>query len=616
MMRQMRENTKWIMLITALAFVALMVFEWGMDLTGRSGAQMSGGEMGRVNGEPIAYEEFLAVYRNLYQQQQSASEAPLTPAMNREIEEAAWEQLVSQKLIDQEMQRRGIRVTDAEVLEAARNAPPQELMTAPAFQNEQGEFDINLYRQYLASPTLDEGFLQQLEAYYRDVIPRSKLYFQNTAGVFVSDGQLWRMYRDANETATVEYAVFSPETMVRDDQVTVSDAEVRAFYTEHRESFLRPGQATVRYVSLVKVPTAEDSVVARQEAERYRAEAAAEPFETVARRAGATEVLTRMHGESFSVARGQSAPALEAAVFATPIGAVSEPILTDAGLHLIKVESRSGDTAQVRQIVVPIELSRINEDRLLDRVDSLEAAAEDVGLEQAAARLGLEVRTADISEALPVLPGVGSVDDGLDWAMEEGTAGEVSGVFENETTYYLLELVTKQEEGTLTLEEATPTIRPALLRKAKVVRARELLANVERRARAGEPLQLLAGLVSGGRVQTAGPFTRGDFVPGMGRINAAVGAPFGLRVGQTSPLVEAEQMLYLVRVTGRTEPSRAEWQAQLPQQRQRVVQAMGDTRWQQYLTALRENAEIVDNRRELRRQQDAAAAAAPALPLR
>src|SRR5690606_9680461 len=140
------------------------------------------------------------------------------------------------------------------------------------------------------------------------------------------------------------------------------------------------------------------------EAERYRTEAAAEPFETVARRAGATETLTRTHGESFSVARGQSAPALEAAVFATPVGAVSEPILTDAGLHLIKVESRTGDTAQVRQIVVPIELSRINEDRLLDRVDSLEAAAEDIGLEQAAARLGLEVRTADISEALPVLP--------------------------------------------------------------------------------------------------------------------------------------------------------------------------------------------------------------------
>ena len=51
MMRQMRENTKWIMLVTALAFVGLMVFQWGMDITGQSG--LSIGEIGSVNGTPV-----------------------------------------------------------------------------------------------------------------------------------------------------------------------------------------------------------------------------------------------------------------------------------------------------------------------------------------------------------------------------------------------------------------------------------------------------------------------------------------------------------------------------------------------------------------------------------
>src|SRR5690606_555051 len=51
MMRQMREATKPIMLFTALAFVALMVFEWGMDATGRSGGSV--GEIGSVNGDPV-----------------------------------------------------------------------------------------------------------------------------------------------------------------------------------------------------------------------------------------------------------------------------------------------------------------------------------------------------------------------------------------------------------------------------------------------------------------------------------------------------------------------------------------------------------------------------------
>jgi hypothetical protein len=190
MMRQMRENTKWIMLVTALAFVALMVFEWGMDLTGRSSAQASGGELGRVNGEPISAVEYDAFYQNLYNQQQQAQEEPLTPAMMRQIREAAWDQLVTRKLLDQEMARRGIQVTNEEILEAARVAPPPELQSAPVFQTD-GVFDLAKYQAFLSSPALDEQFLRQLEDYYRDVIPRSKLYFQTTAGVHLSDGQLW-----------------------------------------------------------------------------------------------------------------------------------------------------------------------------------------------------------------------------------------------------------------------------------------------------------------------------------------------------------------------------------------------------------------------------------------
>ena len=63
MMRQMRENTKWIMLVTAMAFVGLMVFQWGMDITGRSG--LSIGEIGSVNGTPVILRgQFNQTYRS------------------------------------------------------------------------------------------------------------------------------------------------------------------------------------------------------------------------------------------------------------------------------------------------------------------------------------------------------------------------------------------------------------------------------------------------------------------------------------------------------------------------------------------------------------------------
>jgi peptidyl-prolyl cis-trans isomerase D len=600
MMRQMRENTKWIMLITALAFVGLMVFQWGMDLSGRSGATATGGELGSVNGEPITYEEFITVYRNLYQQQSAASTEQISNAMNRQIEEAAWDQLISQKLLEQEMRKRGIVVTEQELRDAARMAPPEELLSAPAFQTN-GQFDIVKYQQFLASPTLDEQFLRQLEAYYRERLPRSKLYFQNVAGMYVTEGQLWRMYRDQHETATVRYAVFNPDMMVPDAEVSVTDAAVSAYYNEHKNEFLRPAQATVKYATMNRAPTAADSARARAVVAQYRAAiAGGESFEAVARRSSGIDSLTRTAGESFSVTRGQAAPALEQAVFATAVGQVTQPVETTLGLHIVKVEARRGDTADVRQIVVPLELSEAAEDSVLEMADRLEDGAAEDGLDRAAAAAGLTVQTSELSPALPILPGIGAVDDGVAWAFEDASVGDVSEVFETPQSYYVMQLVARQEEGPLTLQEATPTIRTLLLRQGKITKARELLAEAERRVRGGESLENVAAAFRG-RIADAGPFTRSDLVPGLGRLNAAVGAAFGLNAGQVSPLVEAEDQLFLIRSVARSEPSREEWQAQLPFQRGTVLQSLGEARWQQYLTALRNNAEIVDNRREVLR---------------
>ena len=63
MMRQMREATKPIMFLAALAFLALMVFEWGMDASGQSGGGV--GEIGSVNGQHVMYESYMAAYLSL-----------------------------------------------------------------------------------------------------------------------------------------------------------------------------------------------------------------------------------------------------------------------------------------------------------------------------------------------------------------------------------------------------------------------------------------------------------------------------------------------------------------------------------------------------------------------
>ena len=164
MMRQMRENTKWIMLITATAFVGLMVFQWGMDITGRSG--LSIGEIGSVNGTPVMYNSFNQTYRSLFDQVQASQEDPITSQQIRDLEDAAWDEVVNQVLIQQELRRRGIVVTDEELLTAARFNPPPEFQNSPAFQTD-GLFDIQKYQPELVC----------IEAYRPDR-PRMNAWFE------------------------------------------------------------------------------------------------------------------------------------------------------------------------------------------------------------------------------------------------------------------------------------------------------------------------------------------------------------------------------------------------------------------------------------------------------
>lgn len=114
--------------------------------------------------------------------------------------------------------------------------------------------------------------------------------------------------------------------------------------------------------------------------------------------------------------------------------------------------------------------------------------------------------------------------------------------------------------------------------------------------------------------ETAGPFTRIEFVPNIGRANAAVGTAFGMKVGQVSDVVEAENMLFIIQLFEKKEANRAEFEAQKEQQRERTTPAVAEQRWNLFLASLKENADIVDNRAELQRQARQQQAQQPAVP--
>jgi peptidyl-prolyl cis-trans isomerase D len=606
MMAQMRKNTKIIMIATALAFAALMLFEWGMDASGRSAA--AGGEAGSVNGQIIPFDQYNLVFRNLYDQAQAQQELPLTSLQIKQLEDQAFQELVTQVLIEQELDRRGIRVTDQEIVNAAQFSPPPQFASQPALQTD-GRFDLQKYQQFLASQP--EGFLLELEAYYRDVIPRSKLLRQVSAGVFVSDQELWSRWKDLNETVEVRFIPLDPSTRVADEEIEISEAEIRRYYEANQDEFEQPARARVIATVLDKTPTPADTAAQYAKAvdilESLRR--ADEEFADVAARESSDRGSAQAGGDLGVFAPGAMVPAFDSAVFAGPVGEPFGPVITTFGNHIIEVTERwAQDSVAARHILIPHARTDASELALLTLADSLEELGESLPLAEAAAQLGLATTEAEVSTEFALVSGIGQAAEGADWAIEEAEVGDVSPVFETATAFYAFELVSSEPAGVLPLDVARITIEQTLLFDAKQARVEAEGAEIVERIRGGEPLPNVAADL-GLDVRVAGPFSRTDFAPGLGRQNAAIGAAFGVEPGEITDVVSTLTNSFIIEVLSRTPADSTAWEGQKEFQRAQLAQSLGQERLSAWIEGLRAEANIIDRRDELEEMQEQASQA-------
>jgi len=588
----MRENTKWIMMITATAFVGLMVFQWGMDITGQGGLTI--GEIGSVNGRPVMYDRYNNTYSSLLNQIQVSQEDPITSQQIRDIEDAAWDEVVTQLLIQQELERRGILVTDEELLTAARFSPPPAFQNEPAFLTD-GFFDIQKYQAFLASPTIDDVTLFQLEAYYRDVIPRSKLMRQVSSDIYFTDAAVWDEYRNRNEMISVRYLALNPAQRVADSDVAVTAQEVEEYYDDHEEEFALPAQATVRAVIIDKAPTPEDTLAMGELAAELRQEIMdGADFEDVLGRPG----VGAGSGDLGWFTRGLMPESFSDVAFAATVGEITEPVRTPFGYHLIEVQDQTEDSVQARHIVIPFVRTEESELALYTLADSLEALGESRTIADAALTLTLAVETVYLSTDFALVAGAGLIGEGADWAFEEALVGDVSPVLETRQAFYMLELVELREAGAISLADATGSIEQTVRAAKKVEKAKDEGEEIVAQVRAGTDLATIAEEKSL-EVQDAGPYARVDFVPGMGRLNAAVGAGFGLNIGDVSGAVAANNNVFIIELNEYFAPDSTVFEAERLLLRDEMLGLAQQTRLQEWIQGLRDVARIIDKRDEV-----------------
>jgi peptidyl-prolyl cis-trans isomerase D len=596
----MRASAKYIWIIIVVLFVGGFLLAQTSGLLGRAPVTNTTAAAA-VNGEDILATTWYQATQNLEQDETQRSSQTITLDERQRLMDQAFDQLVSDALLRQEYRRRGITVTDDEILQAARYSPPPQLMQAPDLQTD-GQFDPAKYQRFLASPMAKEnGLLFQLEQYYRTEIPKEKLFDQIASDVYISDEQLWRRFQDTHDSAQVSFVAFEPER-ISDSAVRVSDDEVRAYYDTHKKQFERPGTAKVSVIIVPRAVSGTDSAAVRAHALALRAKIlGGEKFEDVARAESADSASAVNGGSLGKGPKGRFVAPFEAAAYALKPGEISQPVLTPFGYHLIRVDARKGDTLTVRHILLRIQQSdsaAAKTDRRADSLARMAASADQPAKFDSAARaLQIPIIRSSVIEGNPLtvngqyIPSVGP------WAFQGARPGETSELFDADDGYYLARLDSLTPGGTLSLDQAKQDIRAYLLRQKKIDALLPQARNFAKVAAAGT-LESAAKLLNMTIVSTK-PFTRVTGAPELTQAPEAIGAAFTLPLHAVSEPIPSTGEVVVERVDNRIPASRAVFEAQKQTVRQQALQQLRQERVRVFLANLKAVAKIDDRRKQV-----------------
>lgn len=600
MMTTLREKTALVLWFVIFAFIGLIVVEWGADYTGGSGQQQVGDAVGIINGEKISLKDFQGALR------QTAGQVPREQrddqgALVRQV----WDSYIQEVLLRQEIERLGVQVTDKEVAYYTRTQPPAAVQAIEAFQTE-GQFDMAKYTQFIGDPANlqdpnNRGFVMQIEYMLRQQLLNFKLQRLLMSGVQITPAEVRQFFDESNEKARIEF-VFAPGSAIADDQVEVTDADLAAYYQEHKANFEHPEQVRLSYAYFSKIASAEDSLAIAEEITHLRKEiVAGADFANLAEVVSDDQVSAAQGGALGTFGRDRMVKPFADAAFALEPGQVSEPVRTRFGWHLIKVDAKEEidgeEKVTASHILLRYKASRKTEDQLRTWADEFQAKAAATGFESALTASGLSAQDSGYLQKNQAIPSLGQDTAWLvNWGFGQ-EEGAVSRVAENDNGLWVAVVVGKRAKGHTPLDEIRPRVEREVRAEKKAAMVAAKLRDVRTAASGAAGLAKAASAV-GYEARQPDAFTRGESVSGVGRGNAVIAAAFNTPPGQLSEVITLRQGAYLLRVLEKVAPDEEQFETTRGQLQQQLMATRQQEALQNVFAQLYESAEIEDHRHQ------------------
>ncbi len=428
MLQAIRENTKgWI----AGFIVVLLAIPFALWGVGNYFSPQAETWVATVNGAEIDERDYQQQLGNYRQRMRSMMGQEFDPGLfdQPEFRREFLNSLVREEVLVQASNEAGYTVPARRVA--------QEIAGYQAFQVN-GQFDGEQYRRSLQRIGMSPD---QFERRVREGLKAQLIPGALRQTELVTESELDALVRLQNQTRSFDYFVVEPASFR--DEVSVSEEEIQAYYDENGSEFMTPEQVRIRYVELdasdladeievdeetlknwfeenrssyltaeqrlashILIELPEDAGQAEIEAARAEAEEAVsrvrggEDFAEVAREMSDDAGSAQAGGDLGWIERGQMADAFEQVLFDLEEGAISDPVQTGYGFHVITlrdVQEPQGRTFAEARDQVAEDFKEAEAERFyLEQADRLvNLTYENPGsLEPAAEALDLEVQSA------------------------------------------------------------------------------------------------------------------------------------------------------------------------------------------------------------------------------
>jgi peptidyl-prolyl cis-trans isomerase D len=563
-----------ILLVICVMMVITLIPGGGFlnDLFG--GGVTQSGILAKVGNQDVSLREVSEQARLIGRQQFKGN---IPPAIMPYLMQRAAQGMITQKALVYEADRMGLGVSDEE-LRAYLHQGQMGQMIFPG-----GTFIGQQAYQDFIQNQFNMG-VQQFELEVKAEIAQRKLLALVNGAVSVSDKDVAEQVQKQGVKVKFEYAVLTLDDVTKQikptdaelkafyeqnkqqyansipekrkaryilidtaklaDKISVSQAQLQQYYSQHQDEYRIPETVTVRHI-LIKTPAPDaDGKVDQKgvDAARTKADDIAKQLKSGANFADLAKKNSDDPGSAPDggllppLTRGRTVPEFEQAAFTTPVGQTTGVIRTNYGFHIIHVEgkqqARLKPLDEVKSQIEPLLKQQQVSGEVQKLADSVQALARTASLDKAASEKGLLVITTDFIEQTDPLPGVGNAKD-LGSALFAAKKNDPPGTAPTSQGYAIYQVTDIQPPQTPAFEQ----IKAQVEQQFKQQRAQALLAQktqeLSDRAHAAHDLKKAAKEL-GATVKASDLVDSNAQVPEIGPMNGAAAVAFSMKPGEIS----------------------------------------------------------------------------------